>query len=145
MPFEKMRAAVAPAGKLIKVRLDNLPGQPEIEMEHLGETNASWMADQAARAGTKDALVLGASLDRVASQRERKQQLLRYRETLEKHAVRHLTDVRHDDGTKATDDQIAEWVDALPDDMVYRLISVAFNVENWREVPTIDAKVLAEK
>lgn len=76
---------------------------------------------------------------------ERQKQMLRFRETLAKHAIRHLTDVKHDDGQKATDADIPDWVDALPPDIVNRLISIAFNIDHWREVPMPDVQELAEK
>lgn len=159
MGFAHFTAARIVAGKIIPVVLNQLPGAPVVGLEHIGDGNATFVADQIAKAGTDEALHPGAILASAAAvrarradtrgkaddEREQREQIARFRELVLRHGVRQLVDVKHSDGAKATDADIPEFVTSLPDDVVVDLALICFNKEHWRERPEADVATVAGK
>src|SRR5262245_18224853 len=143
--FEHYEAAAVRPGKLRRVRLEMLPGAPEIDVEHLGETNKTWLAEMVGKAGTNPVQVVGTGPGGAQTAAERAEQLERFRGILASHGVRHLVSVRRADGTPAVDADIARWCAAIPPDVVTRLVVLCFDVDKFRDGPEVDAETLAGK
>ncbi len=141
MAFDYSLAELQP-GHTVPLVLDMLSGSPEIDVEHLGKTNKTYLADEIASANSKPA---GSSGKRkLMSKAQLAEDVRRMRARL-KHAVRHLR-AKHSDGSAATDADIPEWIESIPDDVVETIFMFAVNAENFRRYPVEgDAKELAEK
>lgn len=146
MAFGKIAAATLVAGKTVALKLDMLPGQPVVHVEHLGETNEDYWNDQIARANTQDSVSVGrraggGKITRKTVHKRREKD----RETLTKYAVRHL-EAKHDDGRDATDADIPEFMQSIPPDVVDTIRDFVLNEENFREgIPESDPQELAGK
>ncbi len=129
MAFGRIKAASLKAGKTVPLKLNQLPGDPIVHIEHLGETNASWWNDSVAQAGAKDAAPdakAKVTLKTLAAARAKN------RAVIAKHAIRKLEAI-HDDGRKATDADIPEFVDALPDHVFDIVKNFALDHNNFME------------
>ena len=138
--FDYKTSELAP-GKLIEVTLEMLPGKPKIWLEHLGDTNETWVAAQITEANSKNHKLgrrSGKVTKKALAEVERK-----IRDDLAAHAVRKLEAV-HKDGTPATTEDIPRWCDAIPIDIAHRLHDVARNPDVFRD-PVDDADAIAGK
>lgn len=131
MAFDFSSAHLKP-GKTVPLVLNMLPGEPVVQIEHLGESNKSFFNDLIARANAK-ATVVPSKLTAKALKEAR----AKNREMIAKHAVRDLV-ATHDDGRKATKEDIPEFIAALPDDVIDLIREFASNPENFRD-QTIEA------
>lgn len=136
--FAQIAAARPKPGKIVPLVLNMLPGSPTVHVEHLGETNAAYWQDAIARAEAEPAAVGRRGITELRARRERNRGLL------VKFAVRRLEAV-HSDGTPATDADIPEFVEALPDDVVDTVWVFCSDVENFRERPLAAPEKLAGK
>lgn len=144
MSFKRYTDTAPKSGATIRHVLRSLPaapgrGQPAVQLEHLGKTNQSYMAAIVAEAGTKKVQDNRLTL-KVMEEDDRKK-----REIVAAHAVRHLEDVVHDDGTDATDAEIASFVASLPQCDVDEMFFAASNVANYRPDPSALVKDTAGK
>lgn len=137
------------AGKTVPLVLDMLPGKPIVHLEWLGETNATWMSDQIARANAKTATAA-----KKADPKITKKGLDEIREKnrgfLAKHAVRRL-EAKHNSGENAgkdaTEADIPEFMAKIPGDVVDTIVEFCANQENFRDadIEPGDVKDLAGK
>jgi len=145
MAFGKIRNAGLIPGKTVPLVLNMLPGEPVVNVEHLGTSNTSFINDQVARASHHKAVTRTASTGAPMSELERERVDRENREFIIKHVIRKL-EAKHDDGRDATDADIPEFVQSLPPDVVTTILVFAFNAENFRERVIESApKALAEK
>ena len=121
--------SVLTSGVTVELSLDMLQGVPVIAVEHLGESNSGFYSDQIARANRRAAL--GRGRERLTPEKVNEARA-ENRETLARHSVRHLVDVKHSDGTKADDTSIRDFVMALPDDVFDTVLVFVSNPENFR-------------
>ncbi len=142
MAFGKIEAASLKPGKTVALKLNQLPGSPVVHVEHLGETNASWWNDNVTKADPKAAApdrAGKATLKSIAAARAAN------RIIVAKHAVRRL-EATHDDGRKATDEDIPEFVESLPDHVFDIVKNFALDANNFMDVAAdSDANELAGK
>lgn len=138
--FASYAAAALVPGKTVELRLNMLPGSPVVHVEHLGETNVGYTNDTVAGAG----MGVAAAGNRKRTPKERKELRDKRRKTLAAHAIRKL-DAKHDDGTAATNADIPEWLDAVPDDVVDTMFFFALDADNFREVTFASVAAVAEK
>lgn len=140
MPFGKV-AAQEVTQKPVRLTLNQLSGQPWLEVVHLGETNVEFWADALAQAGTRAAQGGHQALTpaQVAEAR------LKNRDSVARYAVRGLGGFRHDDGREATMADIAELVGSLPASVFDSVLAFVMNPENFRERPQGDPKEIAGK
>lgn len=141
MAFNYAAAELAP-GKTITVRLDQLPGKPVVQLEHLGETNRTWLDDQLAKANTQQASKSSKARGKV-SKRKLAESLAAARDLLAAHSVRDLV-AKHADGKPATTADIPDWCAAIPADIVWLLVEIAADPESFREAFD-DVDAIAEK
>lgn len=139
--FEHFKAAALKSGKLIPFTFYNLPGEPRVLIEHLGATNPTFAADQIAKANVEE----------TKSKRKKKvteaslaEQRVQNRKTVGDHVIRKLDDVKHSDGTQATDADLAAFVASIPDDCITDVLIMAVDKENFREVEG-DVEQIAKK
>jgi hypothetical protein len=130
MAFDNIRSAGLIAGRVVKLQFNNLPGQPVVHVEHLGETNAAWLNDEIARANSTSALVT--SSRSALSKQKIGEARLKRRTVFAKHAARKL-EAKHSNGADATDDDIPEFIAALPDEVFDAAWTFACDAENFRE------------
>ena len=131
MAFNNIKDSAPKPGKLVSVVLDMLPGRPVVHLEHLGDTNESWTADQIARANSKTSLGFGS---RKASKKLLREIVERKRQAIADHAIRDL-EAKHSDGTLATKADIPAFTEALPPHVVEMIYDFASNANNWIELP----------
>ena len=144
MPFDFAASNLRP-GKTVALKLNMLPGQPVIHVEHLGESNQTFWNDQIARANSRDAVAaIVASKPGKITKKVIKERRKKDRETLAKHAVRDL-EAKHSDGRPATRDDIPDFMDAIPDDVVDIIRDFAQDPENFRDRVEADPEDTAEK
>lgn len=140
--FDQFKVAALKPGKTMPLVLDMLPGRPVVHLEHLGETNAPFWADQIARANARNAI--GSSKKKITKKdlRELRQ---KKRDVLAKHGIRKL-EALHSDKTPATSADIPDFVEAIPDDVVDVVFDYASNPDNYREIQIEgDPDEIAEK
>ncbi len=145
MAFDHISKAALTPGKTIPLSLDMLPGTPVIDVEHLGDENASYLDDEIAKANAK-----GVSAGSQKGKKVTPARLVEIREKrrdiIAKHAIRHLKDVKHSDGKQATDAEIPAFAAALPGDVVDKIWDIVTDAELFRERSIDgDPKALAEK
>lgn len=145
--FEHFSRAALQAGKIVPLTLASLPGEPVIGVEHLGPTNVTLTNDEIARANAKETSRIGKSKNKQAklSRASFDEMRAQNRETVRKHVVRKLIDVKHSDGRAAVDDEISAFVDALPDETITEIVLFAVDASNFRDEIESEAKVLAGK
>lgn len=142
MGFDQFRKAELEPGHTVPMVLDMLPGEPVIHVEHLGETNSTYLDDEIARANAKPASAGGKGQQKISKVKLAEIRTKR-RATLAKHVIRKL-EAKHSDGKPATVEDIPLFVDSIPGDVVDTIWNFANNAENFR--PSLDdVKDLAEK
>lgn len=129
--FSHISKAVVPPGKTVPLVLDMLPGSPVLHVEHLGESNQQYWNDQIARANTAEARV-GDRANQAITKRGLKKRRDKDRETLAKFSVRDI-EARHTDGTPATKEDIPDFLEACPDDVIDTIRDFVINPDNFRE------------
>jgi hypothetical protein len=136
---------VLKTGKTVPFKVNMLPGEPVAHIEHLGESNASYLSDQIAQANAKTMAAAGVSQKKKLLSKKALEELRdKRRDIISKHAVRDLV-AKHSDGTPATKADIPMWVAALPPDIIDLIWDFANNAENFRDVIESEPKELAEK
>jgi hypothetical protein len=144
MPFDFTAAHTTP-GQLVPMELNMLPGKPTVHLEYLGPDNATWIAEQVAKANAvvKKPLAIGRSSERPKFTAADITDISELRALLH-HAIRKLDAVRTD-GKPATAADIPDFIEAIPPDVVRRIHAVADNVENFRNAQFGNPKEIAEK
>lgn len=130
-------------GKTITIKFESLPGKPEVDIEHLGDENATWVAEKILKANAPDKRTIGGGKRKVtkASLAENDE---RVREVLAKHVVRHLRATKKD-GTKVGDEKIATWCAEIPQHMADSLFVTASDASYFVDMPEGDVEDTAEK
>lgn len=143
MAFDQIRSARIIADKTVPLTLNMLPGRPTIHVVYLGETNVEFWNDSIAKANAKTNAIDERGV-KLSPQKFREARV-RNRITVAKYAVKHLEAV-HSDGKPATDADIPEFIDALPDDVFDIVKTFVSDAENFRERNIEgDAAAIAEK
>lgn len=144
MPFDYRKAELEP-GRTVPMVLDMLPGSPEIQVEHLGDENRTYLADHIAKANAKASRSGGVAARKMVSKATIAEDQKQRRTDVAKHVVRDLK-AKHTDGRDATPTDIPEWVDSLPNHVVMMIYLFALNAGNFLDqVIEGDVKELAEK
>lgn len=153
MGLNNVRKQKLKAGKVVPLVMNQLYGDPVLNVEHLGETNFGYLNDALAQAGAKAARFTGQQ-QRTPEQIQRERD--ENRATVTKHGVRSLGEGwYHDDKdgnadksrpVESTPAGIAEVVNALPDEVFDSLFLFCLNGENFRDVAiAMPADELAKK
>lgn len=142
------------AGRLIPIKMNMYPGAPTLHVEFLGESNSSLM-NESARQTEEDATVHAIMQrgPRTAEERERVRE--KNRLTLSKHGVRKIEGHWYYDGPDGGPDVnqpipsnaegIHDIVYALDKYALEYVLTLATNVENYRDTPSPNAFEIAKK
>lgn len=134
-------AAKLQPGKLVPIKLNMLPGHPVVWVEHLGETNKGYWNETLAMAGSG-----GAEAGSGKRTPETvKADIEKHRKSIERHAIRKLDAKHTDTGEAATQADIPEFCEAIPDDVVETVYWFSRDPENFRKHSFSNAADLAEK
>jgi hypothetical protein len=141
--FDHFKAAALKPGRLQPYTFWQLAGEPRVLIEQLWDGNATFAADMVARS----------NVDEEKAKRKRKvkntlatiaENKAQNRKTVADHVIRHIDDVKHTDGTRATDADLAEFIASLPDDLITDVLMDAADKEKWREIEG-DVEAIAKK
>jgi hypothetical protein len=145
--FDYIADAALVPGKTVPYKFTQFIGEPVVHVEHLGETNKTYLNEEIARANSSAALASSGGGKRVSKQLIKEQRDKR-RKIYAKHAVRKL-EAKTKTGEAAGQDLIPDFVNSLPDEVFDVAWNFVRDPENFREL-TIDAdedstKALVEK
>jgi hypothetical protein len=95
---------------------------PILHLEHMGAANASWLEEMIARSKAKDDDVARPGIAEVNRANQ---------DAIIKHCARRLDRVFLDDGTAATDDDIPDFIRAMPAKALMRLMAFVLDESNF--------------
>jgi hypothetical protein len=118
---------------------------PVVHVEFLGRENKPYWLELLSK--TQDKMRTASSVASPAElDRKGRDEQAENRETVIKHSARKLENVFRDDGTPATDKEIALFVRSIPDEDFEHLFAFASTSSNFRDYPiTGDPQAIAEK
>lgn len=118
---------------------------PVVHVEFLGRENKPYWLELLAK--TQDRMRAAASVSSPAElDKKSRDERAENRETVIKHSARRLESVICDDGTPATDKDIALFIRSIPDEDFEILFGFASTSSNFRDYPvTGDPQAIAEK
>lgn len=145
MGFDDYALAALPPAKTLPLKLDQLPREPVVHLEHLGETNHKYLDDQIAQSNAK--IATGGTKHHQVSKKKIREMRAKRADILVKHSIRNL-ETTHSNGTPATMADVPMWMEKVLEhtpELVDMMWDFASNAELYRDAPLSDPKELAEK